>query len=418
MGDATRTTSAAWSIPMHVCPSGNCTYPATPNIGAWLSCTNLEEKLIKNCTYDASKGDTDPEEPGCDISLPNGLNLSAPDGSRSRAAVVNTTLKSGLEPMVYHDRKASIAIIQFIRVYDIGMYWNQTNATTDLQAGECVISPAIITTASSHGFTRSAVKDLGEVVLWAETHDSVFDNADLVNGTVVLKPPANKTSNINPNDEFTISSEAFQGLRDYSNFIFPSYVEFVNLKHRRYRSSYGDNDVAFFMHTQTSLVNDASADAFTKDNSLAGALWWMTQALRVGMQSSVVKNAQQDNDSGDSNGSQRGYQHLVEDKLAVPGTSWRAITSVKITWYWIFLPVLLWTMATTFILGVIWRTKRSGVRTWRTNPLAVIFLGLGENEKQSVLEHNMTANGLAKRAAQLNVRLHMDEKEATLRHRV
>jgi hypothetical protein len=51
---------------------------------------------------------------------------------------------------------------------------------------------------------------------------------------------------------------------------------------------------------------------------------------------------------------------------------------MPVTCYWIALPVLLWVLAGFVFSGTVRKTRKAGIRTWRTNTLAPFFLGKGD----------------------------------------
>lgn len=71
-------------------------------------------------------------------------------------------------------------------------------------------------------------------------------------------------------------------------------------------------------------------------------------------------------------------------------------------------------MSVSFIIGVVWRTRRAKVRVWRTSPLAAVFLGIGREEREQGRNYKLTEDGLSKRAESLSVRLQVTEREARM----
>ncbi|KAJ9629514.1 hypothetical protein H2203_001888 [Taxawa tesnikishii (nom. ined.)] len=90
------------------------------------------------------------------------------------------------------------------------------------------------------------------------------------------------------------------------------------------------------------------------------------------------------------------------------------VTYIHVTWYWLSLPVVIWLLSITTLLGTAWKSRRAGVRTWRTNPLAMVFLGLDREEHAKVKHYGMTEKALSKKAKKLQVKLHVTEEGARL----
>jgi len=102
----------------------------------------------------------------------------------------------------------------------------------------------------------------------------------------------------------------------------------------------------------------------------------------------------------------------------VSGTQTGPFTRVNVTWYWIILPIIIWLLSVTMLLGTAWKTRKAGVRTWRTNPLALVFLELGQDEmNQGKKENPLTEKGLGKRAEELKVQLRITPDDAVLENK-
>jgi hypothetical protein len=76
----------------------------------------------------------------------------------------------------------------------------------------------------------------------------------------------------------------------------------------------------------------------------------------------------------------------------------------------------LWLLSTTTLIGTAWKTRRTRVKTWRGNPLALVFLGLGRKELEEVKQHGLTEDGLVKKAEALKVQLRFTDRQAELVH--
>ena len=100
--------------------------------------------------------------------------------------------------------------------------------------------------------------------------------------------------------------------------------------------------------------------------------------------------------------------------LSALGTTMVSKTYISVTWYWLILPIVLWILAVIMFVGTVWKTRKAGVRTWRTSTLAPLFLGLGigDEQKQKVENLPITADGLQKKAEEIKVRLHLTEQDA------
>jgi hypothetical protein len=91
-------------------------------------------------------------------------------------------------------------------------------------------------------------------------------------------------------------------------------------------------------------------------------------------------------------------------------------TYIAVTWYWLALTIVLWILAVIMFVGTVWKTRKAGVRSWRTSTLAPLFLGLGigEEQKHKVAHLPITADGLQKKAEEIKVQLHLTGQDAKL----
>jgi hypothetical protein len=87
---------------------------------------------------------------------------------------------------------------------------------------------------------------------------------------------------------------------------------------------------------------------------------------------------------------------------------------IAVSWLWVVALVVIRLFCLTLLLGSIWKTHKTGVRLWRLNPLALIFLGLNDQELREVEEFGLTADGLKKKAERMRVKLDFSDRRALL----
>jgi hypothetical protein len=108
------------------------------------------------------------------------------------------------------------------------------------------------------------------------------------------------------------------------------------------------------------------------------------------------------------------YTQFDFSTYAATGSTYSPKVVIKVKWLWIIPTVAVWLLGVILFLGVIWKTRQTRVRTWRENPLAVIFLGIGDKELEEVKGYGLSEDGLKKKAEQLHVRLHFTDTQAKL----
>ena len=87
----------------------------------------------------------------------------------------------------------------------------------------------------------------------------------------------------------------------------------------------------------------------------------------------AAKNVAKAMSNGFRSATWSGREYLVINGNTTYATSW-----VRVTWFWLFVPVLLWLLSLTILIGTALKTRRAGVRTWRTNPLPMVFLEVSD----------------------------------------
>jgi hypothetical protein len=87
---------------------------------------------------------------------------------------------------------------------------------------------------------------------------------------------------------------------------------------------------------------------------------------------------------------------------------------VTVAWLWIIPAGVYWLVCLIMLIGTVWKTHRSGVRVWRGDPLALVFLGLGSKELETVKDYGLSDDGLQQKAKALKVQLHFTDKQAQL----
>ncbi|KGO74166.1 hypothetical protein PITC_022240 [Penicillium italicum] len=59
---------------------------------------------------------------------------------------------------------------------------------------------------------------------------------------------------------------------------------------------------------------------------------------------------------------------------SVIGKAMTSMTYVEISWQWIVLPVVVWLLALTTLVGTMWKTNKFKSPTWKNNLLPLLFL--------------------------------------------
>jgi len=387
-----------WSTPLTWCRGDICWFQPTPTLSVWTYCTDLTSRLTKTC-----RGDS-----GCDLALPNGFSLGNGTSGTTLAAV-STIQSSGKSAMVYKEYEQNntyISIFHSIGVHaDDLLTTSRITESTRIVATECAIVPAVVTYTGETRFNQTKADLYSWDAVFSEEAGEVYAQPRKTNGgDIILTPPANSETKAGEGKfkDFTIASASFQALRNYVDSILPGYVAVANNTQRTYVSTMDNSLITRAIYGYPfgcSLNNQSFAD------TAACHAIHISTAISTSIRNAPYLEWARNNPMVDN----------FESDFVVEGALYAYLPTVIISWYWVLVPVILWALALVFLLGVIYRTRRSKTQTWRTNPLPVVFLDIDAREddrngKQGGKEFGLTTNGFVEKAEQLRVRLRVDKK--------
>lgn len=106
-------------------------------------------------------------------------------------------------------------------------------------------------------------------------------------------------------------------------------------------------------------------------------------------------------------------QNPIHDSLAF-GIIWNTRTYVRISWYWLILPVLVWVLSVVTWLGTAWKTRRAKVPSWDNNPLPLLFLRQPQTRQRFAPENEVSNDGCEVWASNIDAQLHVEKRKAFL----
>ncbi|OCK75944.1 hypothetical protein K432DRAFT_158069 [Lepidopterella palustris CBS 459.81] len=382
---------ANFATPSYFCSTGNCTWFEYSTLGVCARCSSLTSKLAKTCT--PATGIDPPGVTGCDVSLPNGFSLGGDEKSRYNLMAMNTSFP----PLVYTNYTSPIAIVQSITAY--GTYF--VNASTPINASECALVPCVLDYSvgiSSQSQNNTAIGFNGESFF--EDLDRVLDNyifdgpqLSATNGPVINVPENDSRNGIT---HYNISGDAYLALKHYTEAVLTGFVR-----------SPGNETLSFMSDNRTQNVPASSADA-------------MQAIYQPCSTRDLYSNPVSDWNMCSINLLAQGMTKIIRDKDwnltadSVIGITIVPLPKIEVGWLWIIPIIGLWLLALIVFIGTCVKTRRSRVKTWRGDPLALVFLGLGNEELERVKEHGLTEEGLSKKAEVLQVQLQFNDKQARL----
>ena len=409
-------TSASWVTPDNYCGTGNCTWPNMASLAVCERCVDFDPYGY-DLTLTQMNMTCNPD--GCVASLPDGFSLGGPlNNSRNVMAMTTTD-----QPIVLTNFTNALGYIQSIFAVDpsavdrfssnITAYVPSNNS--NIYAHECALYACVqVINTTATTFSGSNTKNynpISELIL-KEYTDSTIDES----GNMVFAPIPEediKAMNISyGNSTFIMPAASANLLGTMIARIFQGYVT-------------TDSNSTNFQYDRdgTNNTDDSNSADYIQSIFTNSAHENMNSGLCYGPQggdshfvagghgdvSCTVKNVAKAMSNGFRSAAWSGRELLVLNGYTQYATSW-----VRVTWFWLFVPVLLWLLSLTILIGTAVKTRRAGVRTWRTNPLPMVFLEMSDEQRRQVEDHDMTEQGLAQKAKALKVKLHLDNNQVRL----
>lgn len=298
------------ALPDYFCEASKCDYPATSSIGVQALCTALDPPQ-RTCVYDPAR-DASADSPGCDVTLANSnLTLGGELKARNRIVSVQTTRKSGSQPLVYKDALQPLAVIQSIS--SIGSLL-PVNSTSTLAASECVLLPVVRSYKSCFNCQEPGPDGLqsGGVTITDE-EKGVFDayTVDNATGDIVFHLPSNAALGVDGTLRHGISSASYRALQAYLDDIFNGVVLASS------GSTYGDGSNELLGSTMTQDYTTYSEDKVPVVAKFVAV--GMTRGMRNARSNVLMDNADDD---------------PTAKGIATRGQMWTRATFVVVSWPW------------------------------------------------------------------------------------
>lgn len=390
---------------MYDCGTGNCTWSGYSTLAICNKCKDLTPSLVMTCqngtVANSSLG------AACDYSLPNGMHLGS-DGHTVMAVNMSR------EALFYSNYSNPLAIVQSIRAAYDNVFFSDSNAVAI--ASECALTPCVATLNSSIGLWQQTQRykvspndmhnshsvDNYVEYEWLTYDKYVYD----ASSGISITPSANKAFGIN-GSTYSIPADEYKSMQTYLQQLLQGFVIGNGQNNFTYEAELhsGPSDALEILHdTVGSSCGDYEFTEFPQTTTVECTMRNIAQAMTIAMRDSQFMTLY--------------APYAVGLPSVVSGTQTGPFTRVNVTWYWIILPIIIWLLSVTMLLGTAWKTRKAGVRTWRTNPLALVFLELGQDEmNQGKKENPLTEKGLARRADELKVQLRLTKDDAMLENK-
>jgi hypothetical protein len=414
--------SGSWKTPEYQCDSGNCTFSAYSTLGVCNRCSNITP-LIKRTCQDPSSFSNASLGAQCSYTLPNGFTLNPGNGT---FLAVNLTQ----QPITFTNYSNPLALVQTLSVWDTSVNSDSPDALS-VAASECALVPCVQTlesTLGSFSVNEREKQEPNKQQPFPESLDkyfektlSIYDKFEYKDGLgVFITPPEDKKLGLN-GSTYHISNNVYAAWQTYLQRLLQGQATFNGpLKNVQLNQElYNENNFTFAADSNPTAQSDAiqllaqilqglrhvcSTEETYGDWPNADQINYIKPIVQCTLsniaQALTIQMRDMQYYGQSSNNFQRGQPNVVSGAEIGP------FTQVTVTWYWIALPIFIWVLSVAMLVGTAWKTRKAGVRTWRTNPLALVFLQLGQDEKNKT-ENNqsMTEVGLAKKADEMKVQL-------------
>jgi hypothetical protein len=382
-------------------------------LGVTWDCTNMTQHLTKTCSNDT----IDPVHgAACDWSLPNGMNLGA-DGRTLFA------LNMSLPSTQYPDFDNPLAVVHSITNYIDDFI----NATSPVFAAECILYPVVLTLNTSVGqWSVDNSPDKNNPIIPLNTPDKYYETiVDVYNGYryvsaddnrasagYLLEPPPSPANSSNSKDNtYRLSNQAAVSITRYLKTLLQGSIQAIGADNFTYTAELnggGNSDVLQVIHDPSSNVCFTSGVGYTLTFGEMPNVMCAMDGIAAALTVMMRNNQNVSLIPGEQALSAFGHQGLEISPLV----------QINVTWWWIILPIVIWCCSIAMLIGTVVKTRRAKVHLWRTNPLAMVFLQLGHDERAAITEHALTEEGLVKRAENMKVQLVVNQGDGIVLRKV
>jgi hypothetical protein len=363
-----------------ICPTGNCTFPATPSgisymsLGMCSSCADISD-TITNTTTIVNGSDGKVITTYTNYMLPSNLTISPLGHGLVAATLIETPSQSAVEGMV------SQSMIKF------EMLMINTNSCSDASilsgcrvwASRCSLAPCVksygatVSDGVLHEREISAIPLQYLPVAAGYAYFGIFTNSTVVDGQV-----RNCTPTKGPTERNT--------LRMAQGYTWLSQQYFQNISSAPYYSP----ECAFTLGVGstdglgTSLLETYGDQNVTDIEGQYSGQPWMLQLFDNG---TAIPETLDTAISGLSNAITAAIRNGGDAVNSVPatGTVMVSQTCIRVHWGWLILPASLLLFSTLFLGCTIWETSMDTMgKAWKSSPLALLFHGFSAETVRSV----------------------------------
>lgn len=337
------------SLPQFTCNTGNCTYSAFATLAYQTACSDLSDRINKNCT-----------EYRCSVTISGSeLRLSYDTIFGGNAILMATQVINSEDAVVYTNASTSSSylptVFQALRI-DVNPYSITERMTTipfnnetDVVAQECVIMSCVRSIEASvrHGVYSETVLDT-----YMEVEDSNFAPSG------IMRPPWGPDKGIQPGDDntFGVSGEVEQGMWEDT---YPRSILAGNISTNDGGTGllFPSDELQNILFANVSNLEKCPFTSRGKKDPFACAINAVADAY-----------TQTIRDAGYVANGTASVEGLARGETLVTRTF------IRVEWPWIALHVAVWLLTAVGWVGTVWRTKGLGIPFWRSDPMPMVYM--------------------------------------------
>jgi len=348
-----------WSQPHHVCSSGNCEWPPLVSIGLCTSCEDTTSQVKKNCSI--SKYDK--EWVNCTLSLPPYDELQLSYEYTTNILPIGSHNLAGRFLGIFCDSQGKVSLWKPPTVASIYLDVDQ-NFQTKMRnfskegplflSSVCKIAPCVRSIRSSYKqadqVTETPYKEEVLKTWWVDPYNLTDRQPSQV------KLPIAPEYGLN-NQSFSGLGGVLAGINSFFGLALTGSYDWAPL-HSQYNAEgtlYGTDAIEALWNANYTGHGCAS------ENRISCGLELATKGIfKTVRDQPWIKNGTQ----------------------GTSGEAYSAVIFVRVSWYWISLPIFVWLLALFTFLSTAWKSS-TGIHVWRNSPLPLIFLKLREEEHEN-----------------------------------
>ena len=393
-----------WATPQYSCSSGNCTWTNVTAFYVHPQCTDLSSQLQTSCNTTALN---------CTVGVPGGPSLVYGTGLRpsTNSEIISESINVSYTSSDEDVATSTWPVIQYVRALHVenifassGYSYLPINNKTSFVATACSFDIcAQLLDISVHGTE------------YTETQKQVFCNGTypstresfgrFENTTHYLLSPRWDSDNANPTTNLAMGLWAYRAVSQFLEGLFDGYtmLQTGSAPAAGINPTWEGDWYATYDVLQAIYNGDLSGCKQGEDYLTCG-MRNTAKAITKSLRDSAYMSSE----------AQRSVPSRQSNDAVAAGDTFIVATFVRIHWWWLVLPALVWILSAVTLVGTVWKSTKTSMPGWRDNllPLTMLYRGTrGSADKSDDLYSNQAWEQWAKN---VHVALHVDKDHVAL----